>query len=190
MPAELPGFTALNQEGFGVLAQVSCASAGNCVAAGNYAVPADFAGGVYEPFVAAEQNGHWGDAIEVPGIPPSDSTLCEPDSSSCVAGQAATVSCARGGTCAVGGTYDTAQISGDVAFVVSYQNGHWANVTQIPGLEALDTSKQSGVRSVSCTPAGKCVAGGSYGTDEARPAFLVDGDHGTWGQEHTVAVAG
>src|SRR5215472_3521574 len=39
---EIPGFTALNQEGYGLLASVSCVSAGNCVAGGSYAQPADF----------------------------------------------------------------------------------------------------------------------------------------------------
>lgn len=187
---EIPGFTALNKEGGGLLASVSCISAGNCVAGGSYAQPADFAGGVYEPFVASERNGHWGKAIEVPGIPPTGSTLCEPDSASCVAGQVLSASCASGGTCAAGGWYDTAAISGQVAFVVTYRNGRWGKVTQIPGLKALDTAKSSAVNSVSCTPIGKCAAGGSYSNTELqiRPAFVVDENNGTWGQAHTVRV--
>jgi hypothetical protein len=187
---EIPGFTALNKQGFGVLASVSCISAGNCVAGGSYAQPADFAGGVYEPFVASERNGHWGKAIEVPGIPPAGSTLCEPDSASCVAGQVLSVSCAPGGTCAVGGLYDTPAISGIVAFVSLYKNGRWTKVTQIPGLEVLDTAKSSAVNSVSCTPTGKCAAGGRYSNTElqVRPAFVVDENNGTWGQAHTVRV--
>jgi hypothetical protein len=187
---EIPGFTALNKEGFGELASVSCVSAGNCVAGGSYAQPADFAGGVFEPFVASERNGRWGKAIEVPGIPPAGSTLCEPDSASCVAGQVLSVSCAPGGsTCAVGGWYDTPAISGNVAFVAIYKNGRWTKVTQIPGLEALDTAKFSVVNSVSCTPTGKCAAGGRYSSTSpqvGRPAFVVDENNGTWGQAHTV----
>ena len=188
---EIPGFTALNKERFGLLASVSCISAGNCVAGGSYAQPADFAGGVYEPFVAAERNGRWGKAIEVPGIPPAGSTLCEPDSAACVAGQVFSASCAPGGTCAVGGWYDTAAISGTVAFVDTYVNGRWNKVTQIPGLAALDTAKVSAVNSVSCTPTGKCAGGGSYSSTSpqvGRPAFVVDEKHGTWGQAHTVQL--
>jgi hypothetical protein len=183
----MPGFTALDH-GFGELAALRCISAGNCVAGGSYIAPADFAGGVYEPFVASERNGHWGNAIEVPGIPPATSTLCEPDSSACVAGQVFSVACSPGGTCAVGGSYDTTQISGDVAFVALYRNGRWSNVTQIPGLAALETSKQSAVNSVSCTPTGKCVAGGSYpSTDVGDEAgFVADEENGTWGQVQTV----
>jgi hypothetical protein len=187
---EIPGFTALNKARSGLLAAVSCISAGNCVAGGSYAQPADFAGGVYEPFVASERNGHWGKAIEVPGIPPAGSTLCEPDSDSCVAGQVLSVSCAAGGTCAVGGSYDTPAISGNVAFVAIYKNGRWTKVTQIPGLEALDTAKSSAVNSVSCTPTGKCAAGGRYSNTELqiRPAFVADENNGTWDQAHTVRI--
>jgi len=187
---EIPGFTALNKAGGGELAGVSCISAGNCVAGGSYAVPADFAGGAFAPFVASERNGRWGKAIEVPGIPPATSTLCEPDTASCVSGQVLSVSCAPGGICAAGGSYDTPAISGWVAFVVTYTNGHWTKVTQIRGLAALDTAKMSGVNSVSCTPAGKCGAGGSYlstSPQVGRQAFVVDENNGTWGQAHTVS---
>ncbi len=186
---EIPGFLALNQASYGLLASVSCVSAGDCVAGGSYTAEADFAGGVYEPFVASERNGHWGKAIEVPGIPPPGSPLCEPDSDSCVEGQVLSVSCAAGGTCPVGGWYDTPAISGSVAFVAIYKNGRWTKVTQIP-LGALDTAKSSSVRSVSCTPTGKCAAGGRYSNIElqVRPAFVVDENNGTWGQAHTVRV--
>jgi hypothetical protein len=80
---EVPGFTGLDQGGGGSLAQVSCYSAGNCVNGGSYGFPADFAGGVDEPFVASERNGHWAKAIDVPGILPPDSTLCEPEGGPC-----------------------------------------------------------------------------------------------------------
>ncbi len=184
--SDLPGFAALDNEGFGELAALRCVSGGNCVAGGNYLAPADFAGGVYEPYVAAERNGHWGNAIEVPGIPPATSTLCEPDSSGCVAGEVHSVSCSAGGTCAVGGWYDTTQLAGEIAFVVTYKGGQWSNVTQIPGLGALDTAKQSSVNSVWCTPAGKCVAGGSYLGSAGFAGFVDDEQNGTWGQVHTI----
>jgi hypothetical protein len=38
--------------------------------------------------------------------------------------------------------------------LATYKNGRWANATQIPGLAALDTAKNSAVHSVSYTPAG------------------------------------
>lgn len=185
---EIPGFTALNQEGSGDLASVTCFSAGNCVACGDYAAPAGFAGGSFQAFLANERNGHWGKAFEVPGIPPPSSGICEPDSQSCVAGRVLSVSCAPGGHCATGGWYDTPAISGQVAFVASYKNGHWGKIIQIPGLEPLDTATFSEVNSVSCTPSGSCAAGGSYSTTEPLigPAFVVDEKNGTWGQAQTV----
>jgi hypothetical protein len=66
---EVPGFTRLNQEGAGDLTSMSCISAGNCVAGGDYAATADFQGGAFEAFVTSERSGRWGKAIEVPGIP-------------------------------------------------------------------------------------------------------------------------
>ncbi|HEX7996004.1 MAG TPA: hypothetical protein VF506_18955, partial [Streptosporangiaceae bacterium] len=46
---EIPGYVELNQAGGGLVASVSCVSAGNCVAGGSYTAAADFAGGVYVP---------------------------------------------------------------------------------------------------------------------------------------------
>ena len=181
---EVPGFTALNQEGTGDLAAVSCISAGNCVAGGDYAAPADFAGGVFEAFVAVERNGRWGKAFEVPGIPPPSTGVCQPESDSCVAGRVLSVSCARGGHCAVGGWYDTTQIVGQVAFVASYTNGRWSKVMQIPGLKSRGAVKSSQVSSVSCTQSGSCAAGGIY--SQVGPAFVVDEKNGSWGQAQRV----
>jgi len=131
---EIPGFLALNQASYGLLASVSCVSAGDCVAGGSYTAEADFAGGVYEPFVASERNGHWGKAIEVPGIPPPGSPLCEPDSDSCVEGQVLSVSCTPTGKCAAGGRYSNIELQVRPAFVVDENNGTWgqAHTVRVP----------------------------------------------------------
>jgi hypothetical protein len=185
---EIPGFTKLNTQGSSELSSVSCASAGNCVAGGNYNVPADFQGGVFEPFVASERDGRWSKAIEVPGIPAPSTSICEPDSNSCVAGQVSSVSCSPAGNCAVGGWYDTPAINGAAAFAARYQNGRWTGVVEIPGLEALDTAKASQVNSVSCTRGGFCAVGGSYSVGEpyVGPAFVASEKNGTWSQAQTV----
>jgi hypothetical protein len=60
---EVPGLGALNKGGHAGVSQVSCASPGNCAAAGDYE-----AGGQPRGFVADERNGRWGRAIEVPGL--------------------------------------------------------------------------------------------------------------------------
>ncbi|HET7018954.1 MAG TPA: hypothetical protein VFI65_33860 [Streptosporangiaceae bacterium] len=184
---EVPGFSALNTEGDGDLTSISCVSAGNCVAGGDYAATADFQGGAFEPFVASERSDRWGHAIEVPGIPPPSSAICEPDSNACVAGRVLSASCSRAGGCAAGGWYDTPAIDGQAAFVTSYKNGHWAKARQIPDLESLDTGKASQVLSVSCT-SGSCAAGGSYSVGEplVGPAFVTFEKNGTWGTAQTV----
>jgi hypothetical protein len=72
-----------------------------------------------------------------------------------------------------------------------YKNGRWNKVTQIPGLKVLDTAKFSAVKSVSCTPTGKCAAGGGYSSTSpqvGRPAFVADEMNGIWGQVQTVQV--
>jgi hypothetical protein len=130
---------------------VSCASAGNC----SGGVTWDY-GGYNAAFLVGEKNGVWGQAIEVPGL-------------SKVARDAYlnSVSCASAGNCAAGGEYDG---GGSGAFVVSEKNGVWGHETTVPGLGALNKGSSLAVSSVSCAPAGSCVAGGYY--QEAGPYAL------------------
>jgi hypothetical protein len=89
---EVPGTGGLNQGGGAEVASVSCASAGNCAAAGGYIDGS----GHRQAFVAGETSGTWHAAIEVPGT----GTLN-------IGGSAgvASVSCAPAGNCAAGGSY-------------------------------------------------------------------------------------
>ena len=41
------------------------------------------------------------------------------------------------------------------------QKGSWGKAIEVPGLAALDKGEDAEVYSVSCVPAGNCVAGGS-----------------------------
>jgi hypothetical protein len=88
----LPGLAALNKGGDGVIDSVSCASAGNCGAAGIYRDGI----GRTQVFVANQTNGTWGKAIEVPGIQALN-----------VGGVAdfITLSCASPGNCSASGEY-------------------------------------------------------------------------------------
>jgi hypothetical protein len=93
--ALVPGMATLDK-GDANVNSVSCSSAGHCVAGGYYA---NFIGPFHEhwrPFVADETAGVWRRAIQVPG------TLAL-NTGKFAAVQA--VSCARGGTCALGGRY-------------------------------------------------------------------------------------
>ena len=60
---EVPGIAALNQGGNAEIASVSCASAGNCSAGGQYMDSSVRR----QAFVVSQANGTWGAAIEVPG---------------------------------------------------------------------------------------------------------------------------
>ncbi len=101
---EVPGSAALNTGGVAQVFSVSCPSAGNCAAGGDYR---DSAGHI-QAFVVSERNGTWGKAIEVPG------------SAALNAGGAATVtsvSCPSAGPCVAGGFY--AANASSQGFVVS-----------------------------------------------------------------------
>ncbi len=175
---QLPGFGALQHGTFADVASISCVRAGDCAVGGDYNQPADFAGGVYEPYVASETNGRWASATTVPGISLPGSTECEPDSIHCDTGQVLSVSCSSGGTCAAGGWYDTQQGDSGGEFVALRENGQWGQVTAIPGFDLGDGQ----VSAVACARSGKCVAGGE--------GFVADENQGTWGQAQILTVGG
>ena len=157
---EVTGLAALNQGGFANITSVSCASAGNCTAGGSYT---DSSGGG-QAFVVSETNGTWGTAKEVPGL----AALNQGGSALITS-----VSCARAGTCAAGGSY-TDSSGGQQAFVVTQANGSWGTAQEVPGTAALNQAGAADTISVSCTPAGTCSAGGIY-TDSSghHQAFVV-----------------
>jgi len=168
---EVPGLGTLNKDGAVATDSVSCASAGNCAAAGGYIDGSDH----FQVFVVSETNGTWGTAIEAPHL----GTLN-------AGGDAAvfSVSCATAGNCAAGGFYTDG--SGHTqAFVVSQANGTWGNAIEVPGLGTLNAGGDAAVDSVSCASAGNCAASGFYnaipaasGTDQQ--AFVVSERNGTW----------
>jgi hypothetical protein len=145
---EVPGLGALNAGGNAEVSSVSCASPGNCAAGGDYTTDA---AGSAQAFVVSEKNGSWGTAQEVAGnLNMGKSSYAGVDS----------VLCASAGNCSAGGTYDYGGYN--AAFVVSEENGVWGQETTVPGLGSLNKGSSVGVSSVSCAPAGSCMAGGSY----------------------------
>jgi hypothetical protein len=160
---EIPGLGALNKDGGAEVASVSCASAGNCVVGGSYVGPGG--GG----FVAAERNGRWGKAIQVPGL------------RALGGGGVNSVSCARAGSCAAGGIYIVRHPRGGaLGFVASERNGRWGRAIEVPGLDRAVIL--GGVNSVSCAAPGDCVAGGR----DARGGFVAAERNGHWGKAITV----
>jgi hypothetical protein len=142
---------------------VSCWSAGDCAAGGDYTD----ASGHLQAFVTVEVQGAWFTAVQVPGLGALNA-----------GGKAAiaSVSCGRAGNCAVGGDYTDA--SGHLqAFVFS----GGSTAVQVPGSAALNAGGKAQVTSVSCAPAGNCAAGGDY-TDSSGhlQAFVASRKNGTW----------
>jgi hypothetical protein len=170
---EVPGTASLNAGGFAAVTSVSCATAGNCGAAGYYV---DGAGDL-QTFVATETNGVWGTAEKVPGLTSLNGGGVP---------TAVSVSCAAAGNCTAGGSYEDG--SGHFqAFVVTEANGTWGKAKQVPGTAALNAGGFAAVKSVSCGAAGDCSAGGDY-TDSAGhyQAFVVTQASGVWGKAKEV----
>ena len=171
---EVPGTGALNVGGNGEVESVSCASAGNCSAAGIYGnVPHAVR---QQVFVVNETNGTWGTAQKVPGA-----TKLDKGRSAGIA----SLSCASVGNCSAGGFYSTSR--GQQAFVVDETNGTWGTAREVPGIAALNKGNQAGINSLSCGAAGDCSAGGLYrDTASTFQAFVVTENNGTWGKAEQV----
>jgi hypothetical protein len=177
---EAPGTGELNRAAGSGITSLSCASAGNCAAGGKYTD----SGGLGQGFVINESSGVWGEAREVPGLAALN-----------VGGNAIvqTVSCARGGTCAAGGSYQSSssidvEIGGypEQAFVVSESDGVWGTAEEVPGTETINTGGDADVSSVSCSGGDYCAAAGYYsGYAEDAPTypfpFVLSDKNGHWG---------
>jgi hypothetical protein len=164
---EVPGLGALNAGGAAEVLSVSCGSAGNCTAGGYYTDGR----GRSQGFVDVERDGHWGRAIEVPGLGALNAGGFAEVSS---------VSCGSAGSCAAGGQYGIASGS-YVGFVAVERDGRWGTAIEVPGLRALN-KLNAPVTSVSCTPAGTCAAGGWYiDRHQHSQGFVVAERNGRWG---------
>ena len=165
---EVPGTAALNQGGNAGVSSVSCASAGNCSAGGQY----KDSSGHLQAFVVSQVNGIWGKAKEVPGT----AALNQGGNAG-----VSSVSCASAGNCSAGGSY-----GGFQDFVVSQVNGTWGKAKEVPGTAALNQNGNASITSVSCGSAGNCSAGGTVTGNGAIQAFVVSQAGGTWGKAKVV----
>src|SRR5215468_8906630 len=115
--------------------------------------------------------GGWDKAIEVPGTAALNT-----------GGDAAieSVSCPAAGSCAAGGFYIDGS-GNEQAFVVTEANGRWRKAIEVPGMAALNAGGLAAIKSVSCTAAGSCAAGGSYLDGSGNfQAFVVSEAGGRW----------
>ncbi len=165
---EVPGTAALNVHGGASIISVSCASAGNCSAGGQY-VDSSWSG---QAFVVSQVKGTWRKAMEVPGT-----AILNKGGAWIVS-----VSCVSAGNCSAGGTYGDGERSGVATrqvFVVNEVNGTWRTAVEVPGTAALNMGGGADMYSVSCAPAGNCSAVGSYFTGYSH-AFVASQVNGSW----------
>jgi hypothetical protein len=218
---EVPGLARLSAGHGGTLVAVSCSSAGNCSAGGNY----DNRSGHGQAYVVSEKNGSWGTAIEVPGsaafgVATVASVSCASAGNCAAAGfsgsitndapsgplvasekngtwsnviavagttasarnSAGSVSCGSVNYCAAGGSFAPSIEGPYQAFVVREKNGSWGTAIEVPGLAALNVGGSADVESVSCGQARYCAAGGTYRDGNGyQQAFVVSDINGAWG---------
>jgi hypothetical protein len=175
---EVPGLAALNIGGEASLDVVTCASAGNCVAGGQYATtPPGFP--FLEPFLVDETNGHWAAAQEVPGIGPVN-TPAMPN------GNTPAIVCPSAGNCTAAGYYQT----GDDIYCAAApesppdgcsglwldneRHGRWAQITA--------TVTSSYVFQLTCPATGDCVEAGEFENgDDVSTGTLLSETNDRWG---------
>jgi hypothetical protein len=160
---QVPALAALNTSGNARVASLSCWSAGNCAAGGSY-------DGQAQAFVVSEVNRVWGAAEGVPGLAAlNTANLAEVTS----------VSCARDGYCAAGGTYEqsTPAYQYVTPFVVNATNGVWGTV--VVWSSYYEFGAPVFIDAVSCPSAGSCVAAG-YQIAGIPESIWVSQTNGVW----------
>jgi hypothetical protein len=165
---EVPGTATLNNGGSATLYSVSCASAGNCSAGGDYVDNS----GHQQAFVVSQAGGKWGTAEEVPGAATLSTGYAVITS----------VSCASAGNCSAGGDYFAPSANKERVFVVSQVGGKWDKVKSLGIAPSNNTfAEDPDIIAVSCASAGNCSAGGGYADSSGfQHTFVVSQVNGTW----------
>jgi hypothetical protein len=169
-----------------VLYSVSCASAGNCVAAGRYTG----ADRMSHPLLDTEDAGTWSAGFE-PQLPANADTSPDPNRPG-LGGNLTLVSCPAPGNCTAVGSYTNKDSDHSYyPWVTTESGGLWA-----PGSEALlpadaaalgntvsGASPFFGFTGLSCPSAGNCTAIGGYeDTNGAEEGLILSERDGVWSQ--------
>ncbi|MGC2486669.1 MAG: hypothetical protein WA359_10555 [Acidimicrobiales bacterium] len=159
-----------NFDPFVSLNQLSCPSAGNCVAVGSFIDAND----VTQALVVTETNGVWrrGEAI----APPLDASRFAGASWS-------ELTCLSDSSCAALGTFNTS--TGAIeAMVANETGGSWGAATQVtlpPSAAANPHVTLFGFGGIACASAQYCSLGGQYEDAAGKyQGFLANEDAGTW----------
>jgi hypothetical protein len=151
------------------LHSVSCASAGNCSAVGDY--KAQDSSGLSKGLLLTETAGGWAPGVEA--ALPADAPT--PEGSSLVS-----VSCASAGNCVAAGTdFDGSGIVH--ALLVTETASSWGTGVEaaLPA-DASTTRVESSLDSVSCPSAGNCGAVGYYVSSSGCQGLLLTETDGSW----------
>jgi hypothetical protein len=130
------------------LSSISCASAGDCDAVGDYYT----SGGNLQGLMLTQTGGGWGSAAE-PTLP-SDAGTAEFTS-------LASVSCSAASNCAATGNYADESFSLHPLLLSQSSNGTWSAGTE-PALPYPNASPEASVEAVSCAPGGGCAEVADY----------------------------
>jgi hypothetical protein len=151
------------------LAGISCSSAGNCTASGQYT---DSSGAV-RPMAATETSGTWAQATPLTS-PPNAGSGTFPSGG----GFLTAISCWSAGNCTTVGTYIAT--GGQSQLMAATQtSGAWAQATQLP----LPSNSNGGLptpQAISCSSAGNCTASGQYPAPSGNQAMALTETSGTW----------
>ena len=152
----------------GDLYGVSCWSAGNCTATGQYYDSS----GNFQAMAATETSGTWAQATEVTAPVNAQTDYGE--------GLLNGVSCSSAGNCTATGSYIT-NSSNFQAMAATETSGTWAQATEVTAPANADNAGffEAGLGGVSCWSAGNCTATGSYtdssGNHQAMAATETSG---------------
>jgi len=150
------------------LAGVTCTSAGNCVAVGDYTDESHDD----EAMLATETGGAWAQASEL--TPPPGAEAATGDHNAVLH----SVTCTSLGDCVAVGSYKAA-IGAVEAMSVTATGGAWAQASEraLPPEAEAGSNQDAGLSSVTCMSAGSCVAVGSNddssGSEQAMTVSAV-----------------
>ena len=154
----VPDTPALNDGLDAQVSAVSCFAPGNCLAGGSYTHNHPHA------FIAAETDGSWGGAMELPGI------IQLPGFSSSSGAVVRSVACFSAGNCTVSGVYTGTDAT--QGFVATETDGTWRSQV-ISGAQGPDSGTNTRVSGMSCTASGDCAITGTFFDAAGSHAFVL-----------------
>lgn len=149
-----PGVTGIGVK-YSEVDQVSCPSAGNCTAVGDFEASG---GGPATPFAISEKGGKWQHAKLLLNRAANDTAQYV----------SLVVSCPSAGNCAAGGRRIDGAAS--TVFVIVQKNGTWGPPQTI--VDSLSTASYP--NSISCPKAGGCTIGGLYQVGGSNEGWVAD----------------